>query len=353
MTLNIEDNWMRIIHIKQLHKLPFEIKASSEVLNATIHSQFMVAQELKKHTRCPILREGLYEDASDASSNPLSDVAKMFFPKGFPTNFHELTSLQKEFLYDQGATFTLFYLGEIPSLYKSIHRDVSDIFDNQIAEGAYEKISAPREIEAIECAKEAAINYFGKKDDATVIIVFGGFHDFKPYCDKEGFEHEVVDARVVLSVQQNETMSDIKYHTLLQRFSMHEENKPVTPPLPSREESYSCPNLPWQFTEQTDTGAVQLATDDLKIAFCNADILDDYWELSVTYHDKKIGMLFSEDESELKNQYMNILKTKDVNQLLSYLDHGETATQMKTLLIDGMKQYETPKCHAFNIYKTV
>ncbi len=194
---------VKIIHINQQHKLPFGIKPVPETVKATVQSQFMIAQELKKHLKCPILLEGLYEDGFNGTSLPFAHVAKMLFPKGFPKNFAELTQLQQDFLYDQGAVFTLFYLGEIPSMCKSIHKEASRIINKQISEGAYEKIHSPREIEAIECAKEAAIRQFGTLDNATVIIVFGGAHNFKPYCEKEGFEHEVINTQVTPSSQQN------------------------------------------------------------------------------------------------------------------------------------------------------
>jgi hypothetical protein len=183
---------MKIIHLHQQHKLPFGIKPIPEVIDATVQSQFMVAQEIKKRPRCPVLVEGLFEDVSDADSLKLSQVVKIIFPRSFPTDFNDLTPLQKNLLYDKGAVLTLFYLGEIPSIYKSIHKEASEAIERQISEGFYAQIFKPRETEAIACAKEAAIKHFKKLDGSTVIIVFGGGHDFKPYCDEERFEYEVI-----------------------------------------------------------------------------------------------------------------------------------------------------------------
>ncbi|OGT38924.1 MAG: hypothetical protein A3F12_01960 [Gammaproteobacteria bacterium RIFCSPHIGHO2_12_FULL_38_14] len=188
---------MRIIHINQAHK-PALANPPQEIIDEIIRSQFQVGQELKKYTGYPILLESLHKDLSDASSFSLemakiSLSAKILFPEGFPKNFSNLDPIQKNFLYDQGVVFTLFYLGEIPVLYKSIHGEVRNNIDQQISEGRYGQVFTPRELEAIECAKETAIKTFKTLDKATIIIVFGGGHNFKPYCDKEGFEYELIN----------------------------------------------------------------------------------------------------------------------------------------------------------------
>ena len=175
---------MKIIHIKQFHKI--SSNPTSLVLEAVAQSQFLVAQTIKAHATCPVVREGLYEDMVETNLL-MSDVAKTIFPHGLPDDFDQLTSLQKEFLYEEGAAFTLFYLGNIPAVYKAIHQKVSEELDSKIAEGQNELIFEPREQEAMQCAKEAAIKKCGRIDNATVILVFGRDHNFQPYCKKENF----------------------------------------------------------------------------------------------------------------------------------------------------------------------
>jgi hypothetical protein len=184
---------MRIIHITQQHKLPFGMKPTSECVESTVQSQFKVAHEIKKHPEYPVLEEGLYENASEAKAYPFSGIVKMIFPDGFPNTYSDLTKLQKEFLYEEGAVRTLFYLGDIKSIYKSIHKDASDTVSKEISEGKYEHVFMPRELEAIECAKEAALENFRNLDDASIFLVYGGGHDFKPHCDRERFDYEKVD----------------------------------------------------------------------------------------------------------------------------------------------------------------
>lgn len=198
---------MKIIHITQLHKPPFGIKARPEVIDSIVQSQFKVACEIKKHSDYPVLVEGLYKTAhdnrSDEESSTFSDVVKMIFPKGFPSDFNEINSLQKEFLYEKGAVCTLFYLGEIKSIYKSIHKNSSIAIDKAISEGEYRQIFAPRELEAIECAKEAALANFHDLDSATVFLVYGSGHDFKPHCDKEKFAYERIDTTTLPTIPFN------------------------------------------------------------------------------------------------------------------------------------------------------
>lgn len=185
---------MKIIHIKQRHKLPFDIKTSPEFKESTVRSQFMVAQEIRKYPGCPIVAEGCSDDISDATSHLFSEVAQLVFPKGFPTNFDDLTTQQKDFLYDQGAAWVLFFLGKIPSIYKSIHKEADITLAQGVLEGfKAEKIYPSLNLEAIACSKEAAIKHFNQLDGITVILVYGYHHDFKPYCEKEEIEYETIN----------------------------------------------------------------------------------------------------------------------------------------------------------------
>ena len=303
---------MKMIHIKQIHEAPILEPAfvtEPREMEITVESQFQVAQELRKYKECPIVVEGNYKDEQDPKSQPLAAPAKKIFPEGFPSNYNKLTTLQKEFLYDKGAARTLFYLGEIPAIYKCTHHDeladnkeffkrfmnsfkshpaddkrelcllstkeeddiniksgkiyikplknaleyaLLDNDDKTIYRGKItaeelgkkidesmlkddsrqiikkckpmlirivkiiknrghlsdrlksifalktldlqEYVFDSREKEAIECAKEAAIQHYGKLENAQVIIVFGAAHNFKPHFDKEGITYEVIDA---------------------------------------------------------------------------------------------------------------------------------------------------------------
>lgn len=185
---------MKIIHLVQQNKLPSWIKSSPKIIEETVQSQFMIAQEIKKHPGFPVLVEGLSVDVSDVDSINLSHVVrKILFPDGFPWSFKKLTPLQKDFLYTEGAARTLFFLGVIPSLHRSTREEISNFIERETSKPLSWLKQAAHEIEAIVCAKKAAINRFQKLDGATVIIIFGSSYDFKPYCDERNFEHEVVN----------------------------------------------------------------------------------------------------------------------------------------------------------------
>src|SRR3990167_4683780 len=160
---------MRIIHINQAHK-PALANPPQEIIDEIIRSQFQVGQELKKYTGYPILLESLHKDLSDASSFSLemakiSLSAKILFPEGFPKNFSNLDPIQKNFLYDQGVVFTLFYLGEIPVLYKSIHGEVRNNVDQLLKLNEEQVISIKHKFkdEALQTKVEDYINQNHKR----------------------------------------------------------------------------------------------------------------------------------------------------------------------------------------------
>lgn len=171
---------MKIIHIKNHHALPFPIKPNPEIFEMTVHSQWMVAQIIRKYPDFPVVSEGVDADITDAPSRLMSVAANIIFPNGIPDKLEQISPLQKEFLYENGGDLTLFGSGEIPAIYKSVQTKLTS-FD------------PAREEEAIACAREAAMKRFGTLDNATILLVFGGAHNFKSLCEKEGFEYEAIE----------------------------------------------------------------------------------------------------------------------------------------------------------------
>lgn len=208
---------MKIIHLACLHHLPD--KSTSEVraqkpglFEEVARSQFLAARYIRANPNMPVLQEGATVDQS--SLRDVDIITKIYFPNGFPDSYEELTSEQKEHLYEFGAARIMFGLGVIPALYKSIHESVGEAFDKKIekklAKGKYydqiDYVSIKREKEAIECAKEAAIERYGNAKDAEVIVVFGRAHNFKPLCAEQGIEHlrEETDREKPLDLKHGE-----------------------------------------------------------------------------------------------------------------------------------------------------
>lgn len=190
LSVDYDRKKIHMIHVAQAHKLPFGMKPSSEYVETVLQSQLQVAQAIRKYPGRPILVEGLYEDATFNPENPFNMAANMIFPQGLQFNdVNELTALQREFLYEYGAVFTLFYLGEISSLYKTIHKEASEIIDHQILSGDFDKIFNAREKETIECVKEAVAT----QSHDTVLVIFGAAHNFSPLCNNENFYCEVIN----------------------------------------------------------------------------------------------------------------------------------------------------------------
>lgn len=198
---------MKIIHIKKWHNIPFDIKPGPEAIERATLAQFIIAHEIMKRPGYPVLVEEQQINISDPTIFP-AKFAKMQFPEGISTDFNKLTLGQKNFLYTYGAAHTLFYLGKIPSIYKATHNENRDFIDIQISQGDIrdnEKRFSARGIDAIECAKEAALINFKNLEDSTVILVFGRMHNFKPVCNTQGIELEVIDTAITFKIPILET----------------------------------------------------------------------------------------------------------------------------------------------------
>ena len=177
--------------------------------------------------------------------------------------------LQKRFLYENGAGLTLFYLGEIPKVYKSIHKEISENIDRKILKDNFELIFKPREEEAISCAKEAAIKQLGELNNATIILMFGKAHNFLPYCEKEEFELETIN-----TVQQQEKTKRIEPQKI-------RSDAPIT---------MFFNNLNLDDIEET---AINIGNISVAIKKCDSTELQPYRMVVLQDNIKKIGMFLT------------------------------------------------------------
>ncbi len=196
----------RFIHIGQAHRLPFNIPPTSEYVEEMVQSQLRVAQEIRKFPDCPVLLEGLSENMEAYSSQSCTAlIAKKIFPQGIPSTMQEVTSCQKDFIYENGAVFTMWYLGEIRSLYKTIHEEISSAIDREVEADSIAgniakilpRVVLPREIECLSCVQEVLAEQQSRmQNSSTVLVVFGAYHDFLPLCKEAGYSHEKVETTI-------------------------------------------------------------------------------------------------------------------------------------------------------------
>lgn len=178
---------MKITHLGQLHKKPFGHRPTQEFLECVVDSQLKVIAYIKAHPDVPVLHEGLSENYYGVRPDEKLK-AQMIFPNGIPGKSF-LTHIQKEYLYNNGGVFALFYLGELEKVYKAIHPEVSVVINQGVANGNLSLILEPRQREAIACAQEVMLS---NPSTQSVILVFGDSHDFQRYASEYPVEFEKV-----------------------------------------------------------------------------------------------------------------------------------------------------------------
>lgn len=182
---------MKIIHLKQRHKLPMEssnqIKNLNDVLESIVRSQLCVAQTLIKANNPTIVSEGLSYvcGKDDAEVFAFANHCKKYiFPNGVPHSYETLNSIQKEYLYNYGGAFISLISDNIQRIYPSISKEISDQIHKQFLRGDFSRIFSEREEQAVQHSIQAAI----QDNSDTVYLVFGSKHDFSFQC----LQHENV-----------------------------------------------------------------------------------------------------------------------------------------------------------------
>jgi hypothetical protein len=219
---------LHFIHVKQAYRPTGEgtflenTEPTQETIEAIVQSQLKVIKAIKERPNSIVMEEGRYQnindsDLDDANYNMFNSAvgimrlaARSIFPQGVNQDCHALTALQKKFIYEKGGTLTLFYLGEISSIYKSIHKEVGDAIHQQVRSNDFSSIDLPREKEAVACAKEAVMEHYGRCNGSSVLVVFTASHDFKPLCDQEGFSFESIEASDLSLSKEFDVLKNIK-----------------------------------------------------------------------------------------------------------------------------------------------
>jgi len=188
----------RFIHIRQLHANPHDRLFSSDdpLKECVVASQLKVAQAIKQYPDCPVLAESLEENINIKDCDrELVLRAKVLFPNGIPSNSEELSFAQKKMIYEFGAPDLLLLLGEIPTLHKTVQKEVAANLLKEALAGNSEIRFEAREQQAVVCAKEIlSSQQCVNQDRPTVLVVFGGLHDFGPFCKAREVSYERVDA---------------------------------------------------------------------------------------------------------------------------------------------------------------
>lgn len=167
-----------ITHVKQTHMPPAGIEVTKTEKDDVAYSQFNVCRAIIANPDALVVQEGLHENYTPelVSKNQNTVRAKQVFSNGIPEHYEELNSEQKDYLARRTGPVTLFDLGILSHIYKSIGKVESDQINALIAAGHFNVIYAARERLAIKYAKEAAKS--AAEQNVNILLVFGGVHDF-------------------------------------------------------------------------------------------------------------------------------------------------------------------------------
>lgn len=199
---------IKLTHLGQAHKLPFNLTASSEYVEHVMESQIKVSNYIKNHPDALVFLEALTESFSGIPEDEFTVIAKMLFPDGLPDDAAKLDSFQKDYLYnEEAAVRTMNRLGEVKSMYRTISPEQSKVVDSltpdddwsHLSEDDWSHIDGIKELAAMECIKEVLEK---NPDKNEVILVYGDAHDFSKHCLDYGFQYEKISC---VNIEANES----------------------------------------------------------------------------------------------------------------------------------------------------
>ncbi|MCY4321695.1 MAG: hypothetical protein OXC37_04765 [Bdellovibrionaceae bacterium] len=112
-------------------------------------------------------------------------TAKILFGQGFPSHYEYLNEPQKQFLFDTGASLTLYFLQEIPKIYKVISQEKFDLVRSNLLGISSNYIDNPQNqywiftFRDMELRRE--VNEFYRQNSfyrGLIFIAYGAKHDF-------------------------------------------------------------------------------------------------------------------------------------------------------------------------------
>lgn len=202
---------MRIIHLGQYHYVNTEL--SIDFWEQVVQSQFAIAKIIQQNPYCPVVCEATdrnrkrheYKDNEGLSVGKRGisfQEMRQIFPLGLPNSYADLNNPQKDALYAFGGTLVLFFLNIIPALYRSademtagctrhfVANDMQKALDSRIGDAEYQRklaiLNLMREENALVMCQQAVAAHFNNAGaSSSVILVYGGMHNFKPLCDEK------------------------------------------------------------------------------------------------------------------------------------------------------------------------
>ncbi len=214
---------IRITHVMQDHLPVGEVEINDEALFKVAFSQFGVMQAILSNPSALVLQEGLCEDYTPEllSKNQNAVLVKRVFPNGLPKQFNQLNADQKDYIARRMGSVTLFDMGLLSRVHKTIDRKQNAIVTALILDQKFDAIYEHRELLAIQHAKLAVND--SKSANDHVLMVFGGVHDFKKTIS-ESKDPTVVYAGSIETAKKEQVITTKQILAELKNLA----NKPLT-----------------------------------------------------------------------------------------------------------------------------
>jgi hypothetical protein len=199
---------VEFVHIHQTHHSFADMKDRSErevelVSNAQLNVANSIRKEIANNHNYFILSENIAEDitVNSISNTQIYKIVKEAFPKGLSHSFQDLNFTQKKILCEYCSPTVLLCLGEIKSIYKAAHKKIATELSERIKTNRLDRkfTMEQRENDLIECIKEVVNLHINRLKKLIFLVVYGGGHNFKSYCEKEGYtyrEENVINSAI-------------------------------------------------------------------------------------------------------------------------------------------------------------
>lgn len=181
----------RVIFYPQLHQTA-AMENDRIAMDMVAFSQWRILKFIASHPDLEVFRESLCDEAplnqNQGAENLPNRVARLLFRSmTVPSKFEDVTSLQRNFLYEEGGVLTAFYLGLISTVHSTTTSKFCEKWDAKMMGPVGPRIFARVQKEREYDAAVRIEKYLDDHPSKRALLVFGANHDFSEYFDRSEY----------------------------------------------------------------------------------------------------------------------------------------------------------------------